>query len=137
VNDDREALVVGMTLVPGYCSRNKCYALYEQPEVKRARARAAHLRGIVRQLGGSQGRVEGLVIERQGGGVHIRYRVPGVRMERRTLLTDVEHACVAYLATRAGVSGMSASEDDRARIDAALRRLADGLRLASIEQALR
>ena len=137
MNDDREALVVGMTLVPGYCSRNKYYALYEQPEVKRARARAAHLRGIVRQLGGAQGTVEGLSVERDGAVVRIRYRVPGVRMERRTTLSEVEHACVAYLAARAGITLLRACDDDRTRIDAALRRLAEGLGLATIEQASR
>ena len=141
MRDDREALVVGMTLVPGYCSRNKCYALYEQPEVRRARSRAALLRGIVRQLTGAQGKVEGLVVEPQrqlhhdGAAVEIRFRVPGVRLERRARLSDVEHACVAYLATRAGIPGLPASDDDRARIDGALRRLAAGLRLATIEQA--
>ena len=55
---DREALVVGMTLVPGLVSRNRSFALFENPEVRRARVRAALLRGIVRQLTGTQGRVE-------------------------------------------------------------------------------
>jgi hypothetical protein len=135
VRDDREALVVGMTLVPGYCSRNKCYALYQQPEVRAARARAALLRGIVRQLTGAQGRMEGLTVERDGSTVHVRFRVPGVRMERRATLSDVEHACVAYMASRAGISGLPVSDDDRVRLDTALRRLAEGLRLSTIEQA--
>ena len=49
-----------MTLVPGLVSRNRSFALFENPEVRRARVRAALLRGIVRQLTGTQGRVEAL-----------------------------------------------------------------------------
>ena len=37
---ERDALVVGMTLVPGFVSRNRSFALFEDPEVRRARRRA-------------------------------------------------------------------------------------------------
>jgi hypothetical protein len=40
---------------------------------------------------------------------------------------------VRYLAGRAGVPGLHATDEDRAGIDAALRRLAAGLRLAGLE----
>jgi len=49
------------------------------------------------------------------------------------VLTDVEYACVAYLAGRAGVADLSADDEDRARIEAALRRLAVGLQLVGID----
>jgi hypothetical protein len=130
---DRESLVVGMTLVPGLVSRNRFFALFEDPEVRRARARSALLRGIVRQLAGAQGHVEGLVIAQGVDDCELRYRVPGLRIERRASLTPVELACVRYLAGRANVAGLRASDDDRAWIDGALRRLAAGLRLAEIE----
>lgn len=132
---DREALVVGMTLVPGLVSRNRSFALFENPEVRRARVRAALLRGIVRQLTGTQGRVEafGVVAAAATGAREVRYSLPGLRMQRRALLSDVEYACVAYLAGRAGVASLSADAEDRARIDAALQRLAAGLQLQSIE----
>jgi hypothetical protein len=130
---DREALVVGMTLVPGLVSRNRSFALFENPEVRRARVRAALLRGIVRQLTGTQGRVEAFGVVAAIGAREVRYSLPGIRVERRAVLTDVEYACVAYLAGRAGVADLSADDDDRARIDAALRRLASGLQLLSIE----
>jgi hypothetical protein len=132
---DREALVVGMTLVPGLVSRNRSFALFENPEVRRARVRAALLRGIVRQLTGTQGRVEafGVVAAAVTGAREVRYSLPGLRMQRRALLSDVEYACVAYLAGRAGVASLSADAEDRARIDAALQRLAAGLQLQSIE----
>jgi hypothetical protein len=130
---DREALVVGMTLVPGLVSRNRSFELYQNQEVRHARARAGLLRGIVRQLSGLQGRVEALGVVSGAGECELRYRVPGVRMQRRALLTDLEYACVAYLAGRSGVTHLHASDEDRARIEAALRRLASGLRLAQIE----
>jgi hypothetical protein len=130
---DREALVVGMTLVPGLVSRNRSFALFENPEVRRARVRAALLRGIVRQLTGTQGRVEAFGVVAATGAREVRYSLPGLRMQRRALLSDVEYACVAYLAGRAGVASLSADDEDRARIDAALRRLAAGLQLQGIE----
>jgi hypothetical protein len=130
---DGEALVVGMTLVPGLVSRNRSFALFENPEVRRARVRAALLRGIVRQLAGMQGRVEEFGVVAATGEREVRYWLPGLHVQRRAVLTDVEYACVVYLAGRAGVADLTADEEDRARIDAALRRLAVGLQLAGIE----
>jgi len=132
-NVDREALVVGMTLVPGLVSRNRSFALFENPDVRRARVRAALLRGIVRQLAGTQGRVEEFGVVSATGAREVRYSLPGLRMQRRAVLTDVEYACVAYLAGRAGVADLSADDEDRARIEAALRRLAVGLQLVGID----
>jgi len=130
---DREALVVGMTLVPGFVSRNRNFALFQNPEVRRARVRAALLRGIVGQLSGAQGPLATLSIVRRAGTCELSYRVPGVRLQRRALLTETEYACVAYLACRGGVAGLRADDGDRARIDAALRRLVEGSSLAEIE----
>ena len=132
-NVDREALVVGMTLVPGLVSRNRSFALFENPDVRRARARAAQLRGIGRQLAGTQGRVEEFGVVSATGAREVRYSLPGLRVQRRAVLTDVEYACVAYLAGRAGVADLSADDEDRARIEAALRRLAVGLQLVGID----
>ena len=130
---DLESLVVGMTLVPGLVSRNRFYALFEDPEVRRVRLRSALLRGIVRQLAGAHGHVEGLVIAQRAEESELRYRVPGLRVERRASLTRAELACVRYLGGRAGVPGLHATDEDRAGIDAALRKLAAGLRLAGLE----
>ncbi|MGO9835394.1 MAG: hypothetical protein ACLP1X_14365 [Polyangiaceae bacterium] len=130
---DREALVVAMTLVPRLVSRNRSFAFFEDAEVRRARARAALLRGIVRQLAGAQGRVEALNVAPGPSACEMRYRVPAVRMERRALLSHLEYGCIAYLAGRAGVSGIHANDEDRARIEASLRRLTNGLRLADID----
>lgn len=130
---DCDALVVGMTLVPGLISRNRSYTLFENPDVRRARGRSALLRGIVRQLAGAHGCVEGLEVVPRVAGRELRYRLPGAHIERRALLSELEYACVSYLAGRANLQALQATDDDRARIDAALRRLSAGLRLAGIE----
>ncbi|HEY8042331.1 MAG TPA: hypothetical protein VIF15_21155 [Polyangiaceae bacterium] len=130
---ERDALVVGMTLVPGLYSRNRAFALFEDPEVRRARWRSGVLRGIVRQLVGAHGRVEDLTVVRGVDAFELRYRVPGLRIDRRASLSELELACVRYLAGRAGVPDLHASDEDRAWIDAALKRLTAGLRLAELE----
>jgi len=122
-----------MTLVPALLSRNRSFALFEDPEVRRARVRAALLRGIAMQLAGSQGRVESLEVVAAKGVRELRYRVPGIRMARRAMLSDLEYSCVVYLAGRTSAAGLVADDDDRARIDAALRRLSDGLKLGGID----
>jgi hypothetical protein len=122
-----------MTLVPGFLTRNRSFALFEDPMVRRAKRRAALLRGIVRQLAGAVGAVEGLEVVADTGARELRYRVPGLGVDRRAILTDVEYSCVAYLAGRERVAGLRAEPEDRARIDAALRRLAQGLKIPPIE----
>ena len=74
---ERDALVVGLTLVPGFVSRNRSFALFEDPEVRRARRRSGMLRGIVRQLTGAQGHVEGISVVHGADGCELRYRAPG------------------------------------------------------------
>lgn len=130
---DREALTVAMAVVPGIYSRNKYFSLYEDPEVRRARSRAALVRGVVRQLSGVLGEVSALTLERSETRVDLRYRIDSVRLDRRVQLTPIEAACLVYLAARAGVRGLHANDADRATIDSALRRLAVGLRLSSVE----
>lgn len=130
---ERDALVVGLTLVPGFVSRNRSFSLFEDPEVRRARRRAGMLRGIVRQLTGAHGHVEEITVACGADGCELRYRLPALRIERRASMTQLELACVRYLASRAGVTGLHATDDDRAGIDAALRRLAAGLRLALLD----
>jgi hypothetical protein len=130
---EREALVVGLTLVPGFVSRNRSFSLFEDPEVRRARRRAGMLRGIVRQLTGAQGNVEGVTVAHGAEGCELRYRLPSLHIERRASMTSLELACVRYLVSRAAVPALQATDEDRAGIDAALRRLAAGLRLATIE----
>jgi hypothetical protein len=124
-----DVLVVGMTLVPSLLSRNRNFALFEDPEVRRARTRAALLRGIVRHLAGAYGALDSLCVARHTTGCELSYRVPGMKMQRRASLSELELACVYYLAGRAGIAGIGASDEDRAAIDGALRRLGADLRI--------
>ena len=130
---DRESLAIAMAVVPGLYSRNRYFAFYGDPEVRRARTRAAVLRGVVRQLSGAQGAVENVSLARGERGCELRYSIASLRLERKVALSDLEAACVAYLAARAGVACVRASDEDRAKIDGALKRLAVGLRLSGIE----
>lgn len=130
-----DALVVGMTLVPNLLSRNRSFALFENPELSRARNRAAALRGIVRQIAGAQGKIESLRVSR-GVDCELSYLLPGMKMRRRASLTALELACVHYLAERVGISELRATPEDRGAIDAALRRLAVGLKLGAIDGLL-
>ena len=103
---DRDALTVAMALVPGMYARNKMFALHREPEVRHAKARAAMIRGVVRQLAGERGEVEGVAMVRHGEVTVLRFRVPQVSFERRLELTDIERACLVFLASRAGVRGL-------------------------------
>jgi len=127
---DRDAMTVAMAVVPGFYSRNKMYALYKDPSVLRARARAAILRGVARQLAGANGETAWVSLSRaRGEGCILHYRVPRIHLERRVEMTELEGACVAYLVGRAGSSALESTDHDRALIDRALARLAAGLRL--------
>jgi hypothetical protein len=121
---DPEALTVAMAIAPGAYARNRLFALYQDPEVRQARARASLLRGLARQLAGSHGPLEGLAIDRSSRVVHMRYRIAAVRMDRRSHLSELEAACVMHLAARGGAPGFAPSAEDRARLEFALRRLA-------------
>jgi hypothetical protein len=120
---DRDALLVAMAVAPGVYARNRYFSLHTHPEVRYAKARAAILRGLVRQLAGKHGGVTGLVIERGPGRARVRYRVESLRLERQAELSDVEAACFFYLAGRAGSSELRPSPEDRALLHAALRKL--------------
>ncbi len=130
-----------MTIVPGLYSRNKMFAFFKDPEIKRARARAAQLRGIVRQLSGYQGEPAVVELTRPryaaaepasspDAPAVLSFTIPPIRLARRIELTDLEAACLVYICTRAGLSCLHAAPDDRVDLDAALQRLAGGLTLA-------
>jgi hypothetical protein len=124
---DAAALTTAMAVAPGVYARNRMFAFFKDPAVRRARDRAALLRGIVRQLTGSQGAAEVLAFTR-GERTRLRYRVPAIRLERALDLDAHEAACLAYLVARAGSSLLgppdsAAAVADRAAVEAALRRL--------------
>jgi hypothetical protein len=130
------ALTVVMAIAPTVYTRNRMFSFFAAPEVRRARARAAQLRGIVRQLSGASGEVVApRLVRRSGKGASLTYRVARLHLDRTVELTELETACLVYLAARAKVAGFGPSAEDRAALDAALRRLAAGLDLEAFEGA--
>jgi hypothetical protein len=120
---DSEALTVAMALAPGVYSRNRHHALHQDPRVRRARARASLLRGLVRQLAGAEGPLESVTMERASPYVLVRYRITRLGVDRTAQLSVIEAACVLHLAAREGVQGFEPTADDRAQLFMALRRL--------------
>jgi hypothetical protein len=124
-----EALTVAMALAPGVYARNRMFELFANVGVQRAKSRAATLRGIVKHLG----RASSLTLEREGRAPDrsgersfvLRYEIPAMSLSRVAELTRVELATLRVLASRAGAPCLSAEDEDRALVDAALARLLD------------
>ena len=103
--------------------------LFEQPERKRLRRRAARIRGIIRQiLTPDRGRSE-VVGERvlEDGRVLLRYTVADMGYSRTASLSRLEAAVLRYALYRAGRSEVP--EADRHLVEEALARLGRGLGL--------
>jgi hypothetical protein len=117
----REALIgplsVAMAIVPALYSRNKLFALFSDPAVRRARSRARLVRSVFRQLAG--GGASGFVVQ-PGALAVVVYQVPRVRLTRRVELSQLELSCLAFLCGRAKIDLLAPTAEDRARIDAAL-----------------
>lgn len=94
---NEEALACAMAIVPGAYSRNKMFALYEQPEVRRAKSRARAMRSLGRELAGRLGEACNIELEEKDKGYILRFRIPSVRMGRTADLTPSELACVVHL----------------------------------------
>lgn len=122
-----EALTVAMALAPGVYARNRMFELFAQPVVKRARARAATLRGIVRQLPKAQA----LGVTDEGPGRSptgertfvLRFAIPAMRLTRVVELSPTELAALRMLAARAGVPLLPVEDEDRLLVETALARL--------------
>jgi hypothetical protein len=121
------ALTVAMALAPGVYARNRMFDLFASAAVKRAKARAATLRGIVKHLG----RARDITLEREGpvreatGEVEfvLRYQIPVISLSRVVELSRVELATLRMLAANAGVTTLPLDETDRPLVEAALARL--------------
>jgi hypothetical protein len=127
---DVESLTVAMAIAPGVYSRNRFFELFKAPEVRRARSRASLVRGIVQHLSmlarDGENVAEAIGLDRRAGRVGFHYRVPSLRFERRTELSELEASCVLYLAERAGLDGLAPSGAERDDLHGALRRLSGG-----------
>jgi hypothetical protein len=129
VQVDDDALLCALVLAPTSFSRNRFFGLFEQPERKRLRRRAARIRGIIRQiLTPDRGRSE-VVGERvlEDGRVLLRYTVADMGYSRTASLSRLEAAVLRYALSRAGRSEVP--EADRHLVEEALARLGRGLGL--------
>ncbi len=118
---DADALVVGMSLVPDLFSRNRMYALFQDPVIRHARSRSRMVRSVLRDLAGQNGPVSEITSDHARS--TLRYRVHGVALERTVELSPVELAVVALMCDRAGVRGLSVTEEQKQLVDAVLARL--------------
>jgi hypothetical protein len=129
VQVDDDALLCALVLAPTSFSRNRFFGLFEQPERKKLRRRAARIRGIIRQLvHPERGRSE-IVGERvlEDGRVLLRYTLSEMGYSRAASLSRIEAAVLRYALSRAGRSEVP--ETDRHLVEEALLRLGHGLGL--------
>jgi hypothetical protein len=120
---DLDALLAALILAPRTFSRNRFFWLFEKPEAARIRRRAAHIRGILRQLTGTPKPVAEIVGERvlADGQVHLRYRVEDLGYTRTAALSALEAAALRYALHRNGNAALS--HEERAVVEEALGRL--------------
>lgn len=121
---DYDGLLCALILVPQSFSRNRFFPVFEDPEARRIRRRAARVRGVIRQLLGQGRRPGGELIGEQvleDGQVLLRFRVKDLAYERTTALSALEAATLRYALHRAGVGPLD--DVDRARVEKALQGL--------------
>lgn len=126
---DDSALFAALVLVPATFSRNRFFGLFEDPERRRLRRRAARVRGIVRQLvSPERGRAE-IVGERvlEDGRVVLRYTVDEMGYSRTASLSKLEASVLRYALARAGI--VTLPDEDKKVVEQSLSRLGKGLGL--------
>ncbi len=93
------------------------------------RRRAGRVRSVARALlatGTASAEITGEQVL-DDGRVLLRYRVPALRLVRAVALSALEAASLRYVLHRAG--GPPPADEDRARVEAALAALGEGLKL--------
>ncbi len=120
---DGDALTVALVLVPSFVSRNKHYALFTDPVVRSARARARLVRSLLVHLSGSKGEVETIDVLPEAGGFRISFSVPALGLSRSVWLTAIERAVLGYAGKRAGFGYVPSEASDHAQVQGALARL--------------
>jgi hypothetical protein len=124
---DHDALLCALVLAPQTFSRNRFFALFQDPSLRRIRRRAARVRGILNQLLGIGRNKAELIGEQilEDGQVLIRFRVTDLAYERTAALSALEAAALRYALHRAGAGPLEAA--DRDRVLAALKKLDKGV----------
>lgn len=127
-----DALLCALVLAPNTFARNRFFQLFEQPTLKRTRKRARRTRGLIRQLLGlGRERAEIVAEHVLDDRVLLRFEVPTLKYQRTTSLPVLEAALVHYALHRA--RGDELSDEDRERVEVALRALGMGFRVSGHE----
>jgi hypothetical protein len=119
---DAEGLVAALVLAPATYSRNRFFELYRVHTMRRARGRAAKLRGLLRHVLLQRGFELTEVRDHEDGSRTLRYALPLVNARVTVHLTSFEVAVLAVAVARA--RGESPEPVALARVDSALLRLA-------------
>ncbi len=127
VEVNAEALLVALVLVPNSYPRNRFFSLFEQPEARHARRRAALLRSLSEEIrdGVSQLQVVRQAGSPNGSKISLSYTQPELFARRQTLLDDDELALLQLVVERAGHScdGLQLADHDPQARDRVQRRL--------------
>ena len=109
---DHDALLCALVLAPQTFSRNRFFALFQDPSLRRIRRRAARVRGILNQLLGVGRNKAELIGEQvlEDGQVLIRFRVVDLAYERTAALSALESAALRYALHRAGAGPLEPAD---------------------------
>lgn len=118
---DVDSLLCALVLAPTTFSRNRFFAMFEQPELRRVRRRATRLRGILRHLT-SGAEITG-EIELTDGRRMLRYSMPELGLSRTAALSRLESAMLRFALARARRT--TPDEADRLLVEDAFRRLGE------------
>lgn len=119
------ALFVALVVAPGVYSRNRLFSLFAQAGAKRAKRRAAVVRGVLQQLATDAGAPPTLVMTPTGDQVTLRYFLPDMHCTRTVQVSALELAVLKYMGARRGIACLPTSDDVTALVEAHLRTLLD------------
>lgn len=118
---DPDALLCALVLTPTAWSRNRFFALFQEPALHHARRRASILRGLLRQIRKYPGSSLRFV-ERPDGAVTLELTVESLGYRRSSVLSAMERALVEYAIARG--AGLPTPPEARAKVEAALAKMA-------------
>jgi len=123
-------VLCALVLAPDVLSRNRFFELFQHEEHRRARRRAARLRGVLRQLTAEEPRAAELLGEQMLGDGRwlLSYRLGYLDCERTVALEPLEAALLRFALGRVGRGTVAPA--DRARVLDALAGLGSELELA-------